>query len=79
MNSLPEKPWNEAYRREAEAIAGSTVADWGQRWAALEFFRGRRKQSLDVAIAMRALMLARGELDLREMIDVYERLIPTRR
>jgi hypothetical protein len=69
------EPWNDAYRQEAEAIAASVVADWGERWAALEIFRGRRRDHRDVAIAMRALMFARGEFDGSGLNKLHDQLI----
>jgi hypothetical protein len=58
------KAWNEGYRWEAEAIAAAVVGERGYRWKASEIERGRRRKSEEVEIAMRALMVARGEIDL---------------
>lgn len=69
------KPWNDTYANEAEQIAGSVVADWGERWAALQFFRGSRRASRDVAIAMRALMYARGEIDPENFRTTHDKLV----
>ena len=60
------KPWNDAYRFEAEAIAASVVEERGYRWKAGQIKRGARLRSEEVEIAMRALMVARGEHELKK-------------
>jgi hypothetical protein len=57
-------PWNEDYRIEAEAIASLVVGERGYRWKATQIKRGLRSRGEEVAIAMRALMVARGDYDL---------------
>ena len=76
------RPWNEAYRQEAEAIAASVVGESGFEWKAAQIERGKVPRGQEVTIAMRALMVARGELelprtsysDIRESRAITERL-----
>lgn len=59
---MTHEHWNAKYQRDAQIIAASVVSEFGQHWAALEMLRPTRKNHLYVAIAMRALMLARNEI-----------------
>lgn len=72
----PRKPWNEAYRKEAEAIVAALHSECGRHWVAYEYISGRRKSHNDVAIAMRALMIARGEHELENTL--YDKIARNR-
>jgi hypothetical protein len=56
--------WNKAYASEATAIAAAVIEEQGQRWLADQVRRGRQPKRPEIRIAMRALMVARGELEL---------------
>lgn len=58
------KAWNDQYRHQAQVIAASIVGKRGHEWTASEIERGRRNSGVEVEIAMLALMVARGELEL---------------
>jgi cell division protein FtsL len=60
------RSWNETYQHEAEAIAASVVGESGFEWKAAQIERGKFSRGQEVTIAMRALMVARGELELPE-------------
>lgn len=64
------KPWNEAYRMEAEIIAASVFKECGYRWTAAQIQRGKQAGRIEVVIAMRALMVARGEIEVKEDISL---------
>jgi hypothetical protein len=59
------EPWNKAYVLEATAIAASVIEEQGQRWLADQVRRGRQPRRPEIRIAMRALMVARGDLELK--------------
>jgi hypothetical protein len=60
------KPWNKIYKFEARAIAASVVREGGYRWKAGEIMKGARDGGDEVQIAMRALMIAGGEYELKK-------------
>lgn len=55
-------PWNEHYRYEAREIAAATVESFGRHWLADQIRKGNQPKRLEIQVAMRALMAARGEL-----------------
>jgi hypothetical protein len=52
------------YQREAELIAASVAKERGHVWKAGQIHQGRCPQTEEVVIALRALMYARGELEI---------------
>jgi len=55
--------WNKAYAKEAYAIAASVLRQFKRNWLADRVERGLEPRSrLEIQIAMRALMVARGDI-----------------
>lgn len=59
------EPWNKEYAFEARAIAAAVIEEQGHRWLADQIRKGAQPGRMEVRIAMRALMVARGELELK--------------
>lgn len=57
--------WNADYLLEAQAIAAQIEDERGYHWKAREIRLGRRDKGPEVLIAMRALMVGRGEHTLK--------------
>jgi len=73
--SVPREPWHDAYRKEARLIVSATHWEWKQHWAASEYLSGKRDEWRDMAIAMRALMLARGEIEASSYNKIYQEIL----
>lgn len=58
-------PWTPAYRFEAREIAAQVLGKFGQNWTAEQVRDGKQPMRREVQVAMMALMVARGEYDLR--------------
>jgi hypothetical protein len=57
--------WNEAYVSEAGEIAATVVDQDGRYWLADQIRTGKQPRRQEVRVAMLALMVARGEYNLK--------------
>lgn len=57
--------WKTGYASEAVAISADIVEESGHHWLANQMSSGTAGNRIETQIAMRALMVARGDLELK--------------
>jgi len=58
--------WKKEYEHEAVAIAAAMVEESGRHWLAGQMRRHKAGNRIETRIAMRALMVARGDIQLKK-------------